>query len=347
MTDVRTEIIGHATRRAAIKQLMIGRKLPSTMMFAGSAGIGKLLVAKEFCKTMVCERNAAARAGASGDQELHYGGCGTCKACHLFDAGNSPDCHFIQCLEKEESNMESLRSLLYSLNLNSFSGKSRITIFDNAEYLSTQAANLLLKTLEEPRPDTFFILVTASPSRLPATVLSRCQIWFFDSLKPDEVKSIIQRRMERDPDSPLSAMPADELAMLSDGSLNGLDSIAANHDLWLEFKDKLSLIFRGDVALATQFAGKLAKEKESLRVSIQLMRIHARQCMKRARDNDTAARWALFLTNLVSAERLILERNLAPANVLLTAFLNLTSNPKLSAFTRLSNSASLLDRISV
>ncbi len=346
------DIVGHESRRKALQRLIEKGKLPSTMMFAGASGTGKLLVAKELCRTLVCDNNsqftnARLSEKRSSKSSLTYGGCGSCKSCHLFDSSNSPDYHYVQCLEKESSNVGTLRELLYSLNLNSFSGKCRLVVFDNAEYLSLQASNLLLKTFEEPRPDTYFILVTASPSRLPATILSRCQVWFFDSLRPEEIEQIIERKLREDPSCPYSGMPLKELALLSDGSLDGLQHITQNFQRWLTVKEILPKIFAGEIPIAVEYSNKLAKDKENLRAELQLMRIFTRERMRNSDTFENTSRWSVFISNTISAERLIFERNLAPANVLLTSFLALSTNPRLKTFTTLTNSVSLLEKISV
>ena len=301
-------IIGHERQRQRLSRLWRKGRLPSALMFAGDAGIGKSLVAREMFRTLYCEGNGA-----------DYGGCGVCRACRLFDAGNFPDFHCRDCLEKDESTAEALRELLYSLHLNAYSGKQRCILLQNTEYLSNQCANLLLKILEEPRPDTYFCLLTSSPSRLPATVLSRCHIWFFDRLSEQQVAEIIERQGI----AAESGLSVRELAVLADGTMENITSISALGEDWARLPEKLDAMLAGDAAAAGPLAYELSKERQELRARIRLMRVHARSRMLAAEDDADRTTWSVCVSNLLEAEYLIFERNMGAAYVLGLIFADL------------------------
>jgi len=342
-------IIGHEHRRSSLKRLVQTGKLPSTMMFAGPTGIGKRLVALELSYTLLCEQNISLskNQALSPASYLIYGGCCKCKSCRLLEAGNHADFHLVQCLDKETWNMARLRELLSTLSLNAFCGGSRIVLFNDAEYLSLPAANLLLKALEEPRPDTYYLLVTGSPSRLPATLLSRCQIWFFDALTREQVKQILAQRTQAGELNFAAGVPLEEISLLAEGTLEGIESVAQHYESWRYINDKLSQIFYGDLAAAVNLAAEFGKDRESLRTNLQLMRIAARERMHQSEEPITQTKWAVFLTNLISAERLIFERNLGPTNVLNVALINLVAKDNAKTFTGFTSSASLLEKITV
>jgi DNA polymerase III subunit delta' len=102
--------------------------------------------------------------------------CGRCSACQRAAHGHHPDLARVQPLEgSTQIRIEQLRELSAELALTAHQGGYKVGILSPADSMNRFAANALLKTLEEPPPGTLLILVATQPSRLPATILSRCQ----------------------------------------------------------------------------------------------------------------------------------------------------------------------------
>jgi len=102
--------------------------------------------------------------------------CGECVSCKRVFAGQHPDVARVSFTEESRQlKIEQVRELAAELALTSHQGGYKIGIISPADALNRFAANALLKTLEEPPPRTLLILVAVEPSRLPATILSRCQ----------------------------------------------------------------------------------------------------------------------------------------------------------------------------
>lgn len=150
-------------RRRLAAYLAAGR-LPQGLLISGAAGVGKGALADDFARRLLCASPSA------------EGACGTCPACRLAAAGNHPD--YLR-IEPEEAGkritVDLVRRLIDRLSLKPQYGASRVVVIRPAHAMNTAAANSLLKTLEEPDPQTLFILVSERPTQLPATVLSRCQ----------------------------------------------------------------------------------------------------------------------------------------------------------------------------
>lgn len=150
-------------RRRLAAYLASGR-LPQGLLISGAAGVGKAALADEFARRLLCGAPEPDRA------------CGVCSACRLAEAGNHPD--YLR-VEPEETGkritVDAVRKLIDKLSLKPQYGASRVVLIRPAHAMNAAAANSLLKTLEEPDPQTLFILVSEQPSQLPATVLSRCQ----------------------------------------------------------------------------------------------------------------------------------------------------------------------------
>lgn len=324
MTD-KTFILGHDKQRELLKDMVAANQLPSALLFAGAAGIGKSLVARELAQTLFCDNyNAINSADLNG--EIIYGGCGRCHTCHLFSIGNMPDYYQIECLDRDNWNIQRIRELLYSLHLKAFSGRSRVILFNDAEHLSDQAANALLKALEEPRPNTFFVLVASGYSKLPSTITSRCQVWYFDSLPEHIIIELIHRKTgsfaEKISESHINDS---ELAKLADGSIGTFEKIVNSIDSWESVKKKLDLICSEQPELAANFAQELGKNKEQLRTILQLLRIRGRTKMVETSSARLRGAWANFLTNLMTGERLIFERNLNAGYILHFIFATIAS----------------------
>ncbi len=144
--------------------------LPHALLLAGPAGLGKRAVAEAFVRARLCETPQAGRA------------CGTCRACRLLAAGTHPDRLRVTLEEnprthvlRREILVEQIRALSARLALASQLGGWQVAIIDPADAMNGAAQNALLKTLEEPGAASLIVLIADQPSRLVATIRSRCQ----------------------------------------------------------------------------------------------------------------------------------------------------------------------------
>lgn len=154
--------------------------LPHALLFRGREGIGKLDFVRKLAQSLACGTPAAGGAA-----------CGACLSCRWFAAGNHPDYREIQpeALRPPESEVakagerkpsqqipvEQVRELQDFINLTALHDNGKTIVIYPAETLNVNAANALLKNLEEPPPSTRFMLVSHRASYLPATIISRCQ----------------------------------------------------------------------------------------------------------------------------------------------------------------------------
>ncbi|MCL1123454.1 DNA polymerase III subunit delta' [Shewanella surugensis] len=125
-------------------------------------GYGGDLLGLDMAKSLLCDK-ATAR-----------GGCGFCKACQLFEANNHPDFYLIKA-DGHQIKVDQIRDLCQRLTATAQQGGRRVALLLNSERLNIAAANALLKTLEEPGKETVLLLQSDTPSRLMATISSRCQ----------------------------------------------------------------------------------------------------------------------------------------------------------------------------
>ncbi len=148
-----------------INRARLQSRLPHAMLLAGSEGVGKQLLADRLAHALLCE--------APDEQGK---ACGQCAACGWLHAGTHPDLLVLKPDEPGKAiKVDQVRALSAGLAITSHGGRYKVAIVRPAEAMNLNAANSLLKTLEEPTANTLLILASAAPGRLLATVRSRCQ----------------------------------------------------------------------------------------------------------------------------------------------------------------------------
>ena len=144
--------------------------LAHAILLCGEAGLGKRAFADELTRALLCESPSADGFA-----------CGACRGCRLLAAGSHPDLVRVALEARDDGKLrteiviDQMRALGERLALTPQFGRGQAAIVDPADALNPNAANALLKTLEEPTPGTVIVLVADHPSRLPATIRSRCQ----------------------------------------------------------------------------------------------------------------------------------------------------------------------------
>jgi DNA polymerase III subunit delta' len=161
-------------RREFDHLIALGPALPHALLVRGPRGVGKLVFARALGEVLLCEARVNGRA------------CGSCVACTWFAAGTHPDFRQIEpgseTAAPEEGEKKSasisvdqIRELPDFINISSHRGGPKVVVIQPAEALNVNAANALLKSLEEPPAGTYFVLVTHRPHQLLPTIRSRCQ----------------------------------------------------------------------------------------------------------------------------------------------------------------------------
>jgi len=151
---------------------------PHAMLFVGPSGIGKKKLAFAMAQALLCVQSTAA--------------CGACGACLRIEKNQSESLTLIEPdaeLARPVIKVEKIRTLLESLSLASM-GPARVVIIDQAQLMNAQAANALLKTLEEPTENIYFILIANDVHQFLPTIRSRTQVVRFTALTYEQIKKI-------------------------------------------------------------------------------------------------------------------------------------------------------------
>lgn len=180
-------------------------RLPHALLLGGERGLGKRALADALARRLLC----ATADGATA--------CGACKPCRLLAAGTHPDRRAITLDTRDDGRqrteivIDQIRALSQALSLTAQMGGAVVATLDPADALNVAAANALLKTLEEPQPGRFLLLIADEPFRLPATIRSRCQRLAIEAPSREEARAWLQSLSHE-------ASAVDEALDLADGN---------------------------------------------------------------------------------------------------------------------------------
>jgi DNA polymerase III subunit delta' len=153
-------------------------RFPHGLIFSGPAGVGKHTAALMIAKALNCTQATAPDAF-----------CDLCPSCRKIEAGTHPDVMIIG-VEEDASQIKiaQVRHILSILDFQPLEGRNKVFIIDPADMMNAEAANALLKGLEEPPENSFFILITVNVHELLLTVRSRSQVYNFTPLALDDLR---------------------------------------------------------------------------------------------------------------------------------------------------------------
>ena len=175
-------------------------RLIQSLLFWGEESVGKMTTAEEFSKALLCsDRNGWER-------------CGKCNSCEMIKKGYHPDLMIIEP-EEESVKIEQIRQGLKFLFYHPQISSLKILIIDQADKMTEDCQNALLKTLEEPRENNLIILVTSAPKRLLTTIRSRVLPLRFRRITNKEIVDFLQKHYS------LSQNEAEEIAERADGKI--------------------------------------------------------------------------------------------------------------------------------
>ncbi|MDT8903680.1 DNA polymerase III subunit delta' [Anaeroselena agilis] len=203
------DIAGHDKVTAMLCNMLASGRMPHALLFEGPAGIGKLLAARTLAAAILC-----------GGRDKP---CGECPSCRLVGQGTHPDLVELAA-DGASLKIDQIRALQHEAALAPYFGSGRVFLVEEAERLTVQAANSLLKILEEPPAGSVFILTASSRHAMLPTVVSRCRVFPFRPLAPEALARLLAARGA---DGARAAMAArlsggrvgEALALLAEGGL--------------------------------------------------------------------------------------------------------------------------------
>jgi DNA polymerase-3 subunit gamma/tau len=166
-------VVGQQHITTTLKNAIINEHLAHAYLFCGPRGVGKTTCARILARTINCEN-------PTPDMEA----CGTCSTCQAFKDNTA--FNIFELDAASNNSVDDIRALTEQVRYAPQTGKYKIYIIDEVHMLSSAAFNAFLKTLEEPPSYAIFILATTEKHKILPTILSRCQIFDFKRIKPED-----------------------------------------------------------------------------------------------------------------------------------------------------------------
>ncbi len=172
-------VVGQSHITTTLKNAILQNHLAHAFLFCGPRGVGKTTCARILAKTINCEH-----VGADGEA------CDKCNSCVSFNTGSTFNVHELDAASN--NSVDDIRELIDQVRFAPQSGKYKVYIIDEVHMLSASAFNAFLKTLEEPPAHAIFILATTEKHKILPTILSRCQIFDFKRITPNDIVEHLQ-----------------------------------------------------------------------------------------------------------------------------------------------------------
>lgn len=258
------QVIGQDRVVSVLERSREQGKLAHAYLLVGPAHVGKMTLALDLARAVNCEAAEPP--------------CGECSACQRISLGQHADVQVIGLNGSSaggglrvEIGIDRIREVQRAASLPPFEGRCRVFIIDGAERLSLEAANCLLKTLEEPASEVVFILVVTSDRLLPATVVSRCQKLELARMATANVAAVLKRNWG------LDSARAQLLSRLCRGCLGWAVSAATDGSLLRRRDEVLARLIEvsnsnleGRFACAAELASEFSQDRESVRERLDL-----------------------------------------------------------------------------
>ena len=181
------------------------KRLAHAYLFIGAKESSKTQTALAVAKWVNCEKN----------EDLNKNiFCDECPSCLEINSSNHPDIHIVEKTDGEFIKIEQIRGVLDQIKLRPFSGRKKVFIIRNIEFLSEESSNALLKTLEEPSLNSLLLLTSSTPDKVMDTIKSRCHIVPFLPVDKNRLAKYLVDQCHEDP------IHAQVLAQFSEGALN-------------------------------------------------------------------------------------------------------------------------------
>jgi DNA polymerase-3 subunit delta' len=248
---------GKAALLGGIEKNFLSGKLSHALLLGGEKGIGKKTLADEICKIIVCENDKKP--------------CGNCNPCRKIEKGIHPDIFKINPSGKTQMKLEDIKVIFDRVYLKPNDAEYKVFIINQAEKMSSKVQNALLKIIEEPPEDAFFIFLCQNPSSLLPTVRSRVTEMRVPYAEENEVKDILSQSF-----ASMSNENIGEISRKSRGNVGLGFELCENSELLELYKDVeniVSAICNKDRAILCLALSKYSKNKNDALEMINLLKL--------------------------------------------------------------------------
>lgn len=283
MTEDAFDILEGQKALIPLTALLRKETIPHALLFTGIEGVGKKAAAMAMAMACNCDRSAVEpidpTAGGNGLPSIK--GC-ECRSCRKIRSGNHPDIHWVEA-SGAYIKIDQVRTLRRSLALKPYEAKIRFAVLSGAQKMNPEAANALLKILEEPPDRTILILTAVQKGDLLPTIVSRCRPIRFSPLPRKQVERLLVDKHGLTPDEAAS------MADLLGGRLAGIENQEGGMNVreWARWRKGILGICAAlldperpqPMGMLLAFAEKLAKNRDILSDSLDIIKLWLRDLM--------------------------------------------------------------------
>lgn len=258
------EIIGHEMIKEHFKKAIEYSRISHAYILSGEEGMGRKTLAKAFAMTLLCERS-------------NIEPCMDCHSCKQILSGNHPDVIWVSHEKPASIGVDDIREQINdTVMIRPYSSNYKIYMVDEAEKMTVQAQNALLKTIEEPPAYAVIVLMTTNQEAFLPTILSRCIKLSLKPLKDHVVSEYLTETME------IPENKADIFAAFARGNLGKAIYLASSEEFKQLYKEVLNLlrsIKEMDIAMLLDYIKRLQEEKLDLNECLDFMQLWYRDIL--------------------------------------------------------------------
>jgi len=269
------EVVGQTHVVRTLRNAVEGGKVHHAYLFVGSRGTGKTSMAKILARSLNCERGGPTVTP-----------CGECESCVTIAAGTSVD--VIEMDAASNRSVDDVRDLRERVAYAPTGGRWKVYILDEAHMLTKEAWNAFLKTLEEPPPNTVFVLATTESHKVMATIADRCQRFDFQRPSLEQISEVLTRVAAAESievEEGAVAMIARSASGSFRDALGTLDQLVAFGGSQVELKDVLEMLGAADADLLFEAVDAVvAEDPKGVLLGVEKMARSGRDPSQFARD---------------------------------------------------------------
>ena len=225
-------IVGNNKIKESLKNAVKSNNVSHSYLFIGKAGVGKKLFAKDLAKKVMClgsnydAQDNVLRSTRDNKEKVESENLSlefdNCDSCIKFDANSNPDFSII-VPDGKSIKIEQIRDLQARILEKPISSNKKVYIIDDADTMTEESQNCLLKTLEEPPEYAMIILITSNENRMLQTIKSRCVIIRFEDLTNEEISQILHTNDQ-------------DIIRLCEGSVAKAETISEKREMFAQLK---------------------------------------------------------------------------------------------------------------
>lgn len=253
-------ILGNEKNKQILEKSVRLHKSSHSYIFWGTEGIGKKIIAQKFAKMLLCMES----------KEGKY--CEKCKSCIEFNSNNNPDFLVIEPNEGKVK-IEQIREMQKKIAEKPIISEKKVYIINDADTMTTEAQNCLLKTLEEPPEYATIILICSNENNLLSTIKSRCTRMYFEPIPNEEIKRYVEKQYDEN--------ISKNIIELSQGSIGKVIKLKENQELYENLEEILIGLKNKDLIDIIQMSEGIYKTKDEINSILEYINVLLIELSKR------------------------------------------------------------------